>query len=148
MSRELQLSTLSFPNLHKVSVGFDQLFGELDRSSMLHRDNYPPYNMIKHSDDSYSIELAVAGFGEGDVELTLNKNVLVIDGIHPGSSEDDPTEYLHRGISSRNFARSFTLAEHVEVKAATVLNGILTIDLERKVPESAKPKAIAITYKK
>ena len=138
----------NFPDIHKFTVGFDQLFDELNRVTQIPQASYPPYNLIKYTDDTFGIELAVAGFTEGDIEVVLNKNQLVISGKQKESSTDSSVEYLHRGISSRNFTRNFTLADYVEVTNASVTNGILTIELERKIPQHAKPKNIAISYNK
>jgi molecular chaperone IbpA len=114
------------------------------------QSNYPPYNVIKHSDDQFSIELAVAGFHDGDIDVEVESNQLTIKGEQTQNLDDllKDIEYLHRGISARNFVRTFTLADHVEVTNALVANGILTISLERKIPEEKKPKKIAISYNK
>ena len=109
--------------------------------------NYPPYNVVKHSDDKFSIELAVAGFKDGDIDITVEKNQLTIKG-EKAIELNEGAEYLHRGISARSFLRTWTLADHVEVNGAGVQDGILTINLERIVPEEQKPKKIAITYNK
>jgi molecular chaperone IbpA len=109
--------------------------------------NYPPYNIVKVSEDRFAIEVAVAGFSEGEISIELENRVLTIAGnkIH---DLDNLKEYLHHGISNRNFVREFSLAEHVEVKSAINENGILSIELERIVPEERKPKKIAINYNK
>ena len=101
--------------------------------------------MIKTGDDTVVIEVAVAGFAEGEIDIALDKRLLTITGARK-REEDSAHEYLHRGISSRDFKHTFTLAEHVEVKSATIRDGILAVHLEREVPEEAKPKSIAITY--
>jgi molecular chaperone IbpA len=127
------------------------MFDELMRvSAQQSQQNYPPYNVVKHDDNTFVIELAVAGFRDGDVTVTVEKNQLTIVGEKIESLDDleKNVEYLHRGISSRSFNRSFTLADHVEVTGAVVSNGILSIKLERKVPEELKPKKIAITFNK
>jgi molecular chaperone IbpA len=115
--------------------------------------NYPPYNIVKHGADQFSIELAVAGFKQGDIEVTLEKNQLTINGkqavqLADGNQTPSTDEFLFRGISSKNFSRVFTLAEHVSVIGASTTDGILTIQLERKIPEEAKTKTIPITYSK
>jgi molecular chaperone IbpA len=91
------------------------------------------------------IEVAVAGFAEGEIDINIDNQILIISGAI-NREDDDTHEYLHRGISRRDFRQSFTLADHVEVKNAAVRDGILTVYLEREVPESARPKSIAITY--
>jgi molecular chaperone IbpA len=151
MTRELTLRTLDLPSIHKFGIGFDNILDELMRvNAQQSNTNYPPYNIIKHSEDAFAIEVAVAGFSEGDINITLEKNVLTIKGEQTPALEEleNEVEYLHRGISSRSFNRTFTLADHVKVLGAKAENGILVIELERQVPEEQKPKTIAITYKK
>lgn len=151
MTRELNLRSFDIPSIHKFAVGFDGIFDELMRvNAQQVNTNYPPYNIVKHSEDAFAIELAVAGFREGDINITLEKNVLTIKGeqkLNLDELEKD-VEYVHRGISARNFDRTFTLADYVEVIGAKAENGILTIELERQVPEEQKPKTVAITYTK
>jgi molecular chaperone IbpA len=101
--------------------------------------------VIKTGDDTVTIEVAVAGFAEGEIDISLDQRQLVISGAKT-TEQDQAHEYLHRGISQRDFKQTFPLSEHVEVNGASISNGILTVYLERKVPESAKPKSIAITY--
>ena len=151
MTRELTLRTLDIPSIHKFGIGFDSILDELMRvNAQQANTNYPPYNIVKHSEDAFAIELAVAGFREGDINITLEKNVLTIKGEQTVSLDEleKDVEYVHRGISARNFDRVFTLADYVEVIGAKAENGILTIELERQVPEEQKPKTVAITYKK
>lgn len=151
MTSNLTLRSLDIPGIHKFGIGFDNIFDELMRVNAQQSNvNYPPYNIVKHDDDHFAIELAVAGFREGDIKITVEKNILTISGeqIQDLDELEKDVEYLHRGISARNFNRSFTLADHVEVIGAKAENGILKIELERQVPEEQKPKTIAITYKK
>ena len=151
MTRELTLRTLDIPSIHKFGIGFDNIFDELMRVNQQQTNtNYPPYNIVKHSEDAFAIELAVAGFREGDINITLEKNVLTIKGEQTVDLDEleKEVEYVHRGISARNFTRTFTLADYVEVVGAKAENGILKIELERQVPEEQKPKTVAITYTK
>jgi molecular chaperone IbpA len=144
----LSLRSLDIPSIHKFAVGFDNMFDELLRNTTQQASsNYPPYNVIKHSEDKFTIELAVAGFKEGDISVQIEKNQLTVSGDQ-ATELNSEREYLHRGISARNFTRVWTLADNVEVKGAEVANGILTINLERYIPEEQKPKKIAITYNK
>ena len=144
----LTLRSLDIPSIHKFAVGFDNMFDELLRNtSQQASTNYPPYNVIKHSEDKFTIELAVAGFKEGDINVQIEKNQLTVTGDQ-ATELNNEREYLHKGISARNFTRVWTLADNVEVKGAEVANGILTISLERYVPEEQKPKKIAISYNK
>jgi len=122
-------------------IGFDQLFQEF---SHIHKENtnvYPPHNVVKLSDDSYVIELAVAGFGIKELNIEAIENSLVITGEQ---QEKDEREYCHKGISARKFTRRFTLAEYVFVKEASLQNGILSIVLEKVIPEEKKPRIIKI----
>jgi molecular chaperone IbpA len=149
MTNTLTLRSFDIPSIHKFGVGFDSLFNELARvHNSQSNNNYPPYNVVKHTDDKFAIEVAIAGFREGDISITVDKNILTIAGEQAQDLDDITKEYLHHGISSRNFARTFTLADHVEVVSAAVANGILTVILERKVPEELQPKKIAITFNK
>jgi len=146
---ELTLRSLDIPQIHKFAVGFDNMFDSLMRTtSQSNSGNYPPYNVLRHSDDEFSIELAVAGFGEDELEIELENSVLTIMGEKSEKVSEEEVSYLHQGISSRSFKRSFTLAEHIEVVDANIKNGILSVHLERQVPEEKKPKKIAINFNK
>jgi molecular chaperone IbpA len=148
---QLTLRSGDLANIHKFGIGFDSILDELTRvNAQQANTNYPPYNIVKHSEDAFAIELAVAGFREGDINITLEKNVLTIKGEQTVDLDEleKEVEYVHRGISARAFSRVFTLADYVEVVGASAENGILKIQLERQVPEEQKPKTVAITYKK
>ena len=145
MTRTLTLRSLDIPSIHKFGIGFDSLFDDLNRMTG-QSPNYPPYNIVKTSEDQFFIEVATAGFSEGEIEIQLDNRLLTIKGSK--NREDEAPEYLHQGISNRDFVREFTLAEHVEVSNALIKDGILSVYLERKIPEERKPKSIAITYNK
>lgn len=145
---QFTLQSLDLPTLHRRAIGFDRLFGELNRAFAAQDTNYPPYNTLKLSETKYVIEVAVAGFKEDEVDVELKDNTLSVRGEQAKKEEDPEVEYLHKGISTRSFIRTFTLADNVEVIAATVQNGILSIALEHVVPEEKKPKKIAITFAK
>ena len=148
MTNTLTLRSFDIPSIHKFAVGFDGVFDEILRLSNQQKDtNYPRYNIVKHSENKFVIELAVAGFKEGDINVTVDKNTLTIEGSQ-SVDLDTNVEYLYRGISARNFTRTFTLADHVEVSDAVVNNGIMGITLERQVPDELQPKKIAISYNK
>lgn len=145
MTRQ-QLTLTTFPDLHKFTVGFEELFRELQKSAQnIGTDNYPPYNVIRETNDKFLVELAVAGFAEEEISITVENQNLIVSGSK--AEKEDETVYVFRGISGRNFTRSWTLADYVEVVEATFENGILRISLERKIPDSHKPKTIAITHK-
>ena len=148
MTKTLTLRSLDIPSIHKFGIGFDSMFDELMRlTSTQTNTNYPPHTVIKTGEETVTIEVAVAGFGEDDLSISLDNRALTISGSKP-REEVLNYEYLHRGLSSRDFTQTFPLAEHVEVINAEVKNGILSVYLERKVPEEKKPKSIAITYTK
>jgi molecular chaperone IbpA len=137
----------TYQPFHRFGIGFESLFDELTRVNERQANaSYPFYNIISQDEDNFSIELAVAGFREGEIEIQVDKNQLSITGNQVEPAEQP--KYVVHGISSHSFNRTFSIAEHVVVKNAYMANGILTINLERKVPESAKPKMIKIDYKK
>lgn len=125
-------------------IGFEDIFSELDRmttDATKKVPNWPPYNIRKLGEDQYAIEIACAGFGKTDIQLTTTGNELVI----VGEIKTDPTAtYLHKGIAERSFERSFTLAESVVVKNASMVNGMLKVFLEHIIPDAKKPKTIPV----
>lgn len=146
MTKTLTLRSFDIPQIYKFGIGFDDLFEDLMRITQHQSNtNYPPHNVIKTGDDSVTIEVAVAGFAEGEIDVLVEKRLLTITGSKK-RIEESTDEYLHRGISSRDFKQVFPLNEHVEVKSAVIKNGILSVYLQREVPEASKPKSIAITY--
>jgi molecular chaperone IbpA len=140
-----RLSTLDLPTLNRHAIGFDRIFNELNRAfdSGTRSDNYPPYNVIKTGDTTYSVELAVAGFQDTELDVELKENILSVTGKRV-RAEEDTAEYIHRGIGQRDFVRTFTLADNMEVRGALVRNGILSVQLEQIIPEEQKAKKIAI----
>jgi molecular chaperone IbpA len=150
---QYSIHTLDLPNLaaqlHRHSIGFDTMFDQLNRTFANSKSdgNYPPHNVVKLDDTHYAIELAVAGFNEEEIDVELKENVLTVRGERKRTEEAE-LEYLHKGISNRDFTRTFPLAEHIEVRGATVRNGILAIALEQVIPEEDKPKKIAISFAK
>ncbi|MEQ8227103.1 MAG: Hsp20 family protein [Rhodospirillales bacterium] len=139
------MRTIDFTPLFRHSVGFDRLERMLD-SAMRHDDgnSYPPYNIEQLGEDQYRITMAVAGFGENDLEVTVNDGTLVVTGKQEGPQDDDVI-YVHRGIAGRAFERRFQLADHIEVKGGSLENGLLHVELERVVPEEKKPRKIEIS---
>ena len=148
---QLQIHTLDLPSfvnqIHRQAIGFDSLFEQLNRNFANSKsDNYPPHNVVKLDDNHYVIEVAVAGFAEDEIDVELKENVLTVKGEQV--KKEAEVEYLHKGISARNFVRTFPLAEHIEVRGATVKNGILAVALEQVLPEEQKAKKIQITFAK
>jgi molecular chaperone IbpA len=128
--------------LFRYSVGFDRLDQLFDAAFRNAQDNtYPPYNIVKTGDDSYKITLAVAGFGEDDLEIVAKENMLTVQGR---GAEADDAVYLHRGIGRRAFEHRFQLADYVKVTGASLTNGLLDVQLVREVPEAMKPQQIKI----
>jgi molecular chaperone IbpA len=144
MTNTLSIRSLDIPTIHKFGIGFDSMINELLRLNSQHT-NYPPFNVIRKDEDKFTIEVAVAGFKQGEVSVQTERNNLIITGSRKNEDEEE-IDYLHRGISSRSFSRSFPLGTNVEVTNAAIQNGILTIELERIIPEDQKAKTIDISY--
>jgi molecular chaperone IbpA len=136
---------VDFAPLYRSTVGFDRLFSLLDTLGTPDTGTtYPPYNIERTGEDAYRISMAVAGFAESDISIEAHRNVLTVKGERTEEKTDDGKEVLYRGIAARAFERRFQLADHVEVKQASLKNGLLHIDLKRTVPEELKPRKIAI----
>jgi len=131
--------------LFRSTIGFDHLARMLDSAQRVDDQSptYPPYNIEKLGEDNYRITMAVAGFAEEDLDITAQGQSLVVSGSR--KEEEDVGHYLHRGIAGRSFQRRFELAATVKVTGASLLNGLLHIELVREVPEALKPRSIAIT---
>jgi molecular chaperone IbpA len=137
------MRTFDFSPLYRSAVGFDRMQALLDAAQKnTAADSYPPYNIVKTGEDAYQISVAVAGFGPQDLDVEVRDGQLVI--IGKGANENDDVNFLHRGIARRAFERRFQLADHVEVKAADLKDGLLVIDLVREIPEAMKPRKIEI----
>jgi molecular chaperone IbpA len=139
------MRTFDLSPLYRSTVGFDRLFSLID--SMANVENgqtYPPYNIERTGENAYRITMAVAGFGEDDLEIEAKHNVLTVKGEKREEAAEEGREVLYRGIAGRAFERRFQLADHVEVRGATLENGLLHVDLVREIPEAMKPKKIAI----
>lgn len=138
------MQTYDFSPFYRSTVGFDRLFNRLDGLVGQEAKTYPPYNIEKVGDDAYRISIAVAGFAESDLVIEAKENGLVIKGAKVPAGEEKAREFLHRGIAERAFELRFQLAEYVEVSGAALENGLLHIELKRELPESKKPRTIAI----
>ena len=139
MTQLRTIDTAALAQLSKALVGFDRYF-----TAPHHQNgNYPPHNIVKYSDDTYAIEVAVAGFSKEEVTVEVDQDQLTIRGVKAQLNESQ-VEYLHRGLAARNFEQTFTLAEYMEVRGARVENGMLQIDIQRLVPEALKPRRIEI----
>ncbi len=142
------MTNLTLTPYHKIGVGFDRMFHELDRLMQLGSNaangGYPPFNLEKTGDSQYRITIAVAGFNEDEIELSQTENVLIVIG-EKHTAVDDESTFLYRGIANRSFKREFVLADQVEVKTAGLKDGMLIIELKQLVPEEHKPKKIPLS---
>ena len=137
------MNRLDLTPYRRSTVGFDRLFDLLEKQARGQAgDNYPPFNIERRSADEYRITLAVAGFRSGDLDITAQANMLVVQGRK--RDEDADGELLHVGIANRGFERRFELADYVRVQNADLADGLLVIDLVREVPDAMKPRKIAI----
>ena len=135
------MRTYGLNPLCRSTIGFDRLFGFLDESQHRVEENFPPYNIERLGEDRYRISLALAGFCTDEIIAIVERNVLTVEGK---KNDNDRREYIYQGISARPFKRRFGLADDVQVKAATFVNGLLRIELFREIPEAMKPRRIAI----
>jgi molecular chaperone IbpA len=133
-------SAFDFGNVRRSSVGFDRLFDMLENSNFS-GENYPPFDLIKEDENRFRIEMAVAGFRNEELEITSQQNQLVVRGQ---KSDEDGSNYVHRGIANRSFERRFALADHIQVRGAELKDGMLAIELVREIPEAMKPRKIEI----
>ena len=138
-----------FNQLRPFTIGYDNVFDRFE--SMFDNDhffsttsNYPPYNIVKTGDYTYDIELALAGFGKKNIDVNYADSQLTIKSIKDDKAEEDADGVLHKGISKRQFSRTFTIADDVEVKGAELKDGLLKVSLEKIIPDSKKPRTIKI----
>ena len=129
---------------YRATVGFDRVFDLLDSVAGQASNGYPPYNIEKSGDNAYKIVMAVAGFAEQELTVTQKENELLV-AAKAAANGSDEKQFLYRGIAGRDFERRFQLADHVKVVGAKLANGLLTIELQREIPEEKKPRTIAIS---
>jgi molecular chaperone IbpA len=134
------MDRFDFSPLFRSTIGFDRLARLADAANTA--PSYPPYNIEKTGDDAYRLTMAVAGFSPEEIDLTVHENTLLVTG--KAKKEDGNSRYLHHGIARRAFERRFSLADHIKVAGANLVNGMLHVDLVREVPEAMKPRKIAI----
>ena len=138
-----------FNNLRPLTVGFDNVFDQLeymmeDRFFEKSATNFPPYNIVKTGENTYDVELALAGFNKKDIEVEYKENLLTVKSKKQEETKDEDGNIIHRGISKRMFSKSFTIANDVEVKGAELKDGLLKVSMERIIPEHKKAKLIDI----
>ena len=137
---------VDFSPLYRSTVGFDRLLTMLDSLAQPDQSqSYPPYNIERTGENAYRITMAVAGFDETEISIEAREHVLTVKGEKAPEEDVEGVEFLHRGIAKRAFERRFQLADHVEVKGASMRNGLLHIDLVREIPEAMKPRRIEIS---
>jgi molecular chaperone IbpA len=142
MNQIARFDANSLAHLNRALIGFDRIFNDFENRHVSATTNYPPYNVLKHDDDHFEIEVAVAGFDREDVTVEVDQNQLIIKGQR--TKEEDIGKYIHRGLAARDFERVFTLMDHMEVGEAELTNGILSVKITRVVPEALKPRSITI----
>ena len=141
-----KITSFDLTPFYRNTVGIDRLFDRItNQIDAAATGNYPPYDIVKTGDDTYEIRVAAAGFRQDEIEVEFHEGTLKIHGSHDDQVRPE-VEYLHHGISNRSFMRTFSLADYVEVREAVMKDGVLTVKLERLVPESQKPKKIAVSY--
>ena len=140
-----QLARVDTAALNRALIGFDRIFNTMERSwgNSMANNNYPPYN-LERKGDVYTITLAVAGFSREEIDVSVDQDQLIITGEKTPVETSEDIEYLHRGLAYRSFERTFALSEHMEVKSADLKNGLLTVVIERIVPEALLPRKIQV----
>ena len=145
MTRNLSI----FNQLRPVTIGFDDVFDHFER--MFDGDvfttptvNYPPYNIVRTGDNTYDIEVALAGFSKKDINVEYAENTLTIKSVKSDEDKESTDGVIHKGISKRQFTKAFTIADDVEIKGAELKDGLLRVSMERIIPENKKPKTIDI----
>jgi molecular chaperone IbpA len=144
MNQLVRIDTNTLKALNRAFVGFDHFFSNFEeRFANQINSNYPPYNLLKRDMDTYEIQIAVTGFDPSEVSVEVDQNNLIVKG-EIQRDEEVEVEYLHRGLAGRNFTKVIPLAEHIEVGDATIKNGVLSITLNRVLPEALKPRILKI----
>jgi molecular chaperone IbpA len=142
-----KITSFDLTPFYRNTIGIDRLFDRITQQiDHAAGTNYPPYNIVETGENLYEIQVAVAGFTQGEITINVKDGELIITGEKTESELPEGYIYRHQGISARKFIRTFSLGDYVEVQSAISKDGILTVKLERIIPESAKPKTIAITY--
>ncbi|EKS36929.1 MAG TPA: molecular chaperone [Afipia sp.] len=139
------MRTFDLTPFYRSTVGFDRLFSLLDQSASESSPGYPPYNIERTGENNFRISVAVSGFSQNEISIVAKENTLTIKGEKAANENSQSSEVLYRGIASRAFERQFQLADFVQVKNATLENGLLHVDLVREIPEAKKPRQIPIT---
>jgi molecular chaperone IbpA len=139
------MRTYDLTPFYRSTIGFDRLFNLLDQSNGDSAPGYPPYNIERLGENDYRISVAVSGFAQNELSIVAKENTLTIKGEKAANENGNKSEVLYRGIAARAFERAFQLADFVQVKNASLENGLLHVDLVREIPEAAKPRSIPIS---
>ena len=142
------MNRLDLTPVFRSAIGFDRMANLVDTMMATGSDaqsNWPPYNIERHGEDNYRISMAVAGFGEDDLEVTIHDQMLIVRGTQNEAEAAEDVTYLHRGIAGRNFERRFQLADFIQINGASMKDGLLHVELERVIPDAMKPRRINIT---
>lgn len=142
MTQLMRIDTNAINSLNRALIGFDRIFNDFENRWQHSTSNYPPYNIAKLGEDDFVIEIAVAGFEKEEINIQVDQDQLIISGRKVPAEQE--VQYLHRGLAARDFERVFTLEAHMIVGEAKIVNGILTINISRQIPESLKPRIINI----
>ena len=134
-------SAFDFTPYRRSTIGFDRLFDMMENNVGPSQDNYPPFDLIQLDENDYRIDLAVAGFTRDEIDITAQQNVLIVAGK---KQDEDGSNFIHRGIANRSFERRFALSDHIQVRAAGLKDGLLSVELVREIPEAMKPRKIDI----
>jgi molecular chaperone IbpA len=135
-------NAFDFAPYRRSAIGFDRLFDMIEHNAASGtQENYPPFDLVRLGDDEYRIDLAVAGFGRDEIDITAQQNVLLVSGR---KTEENGQDFIHRGIATRSFERRFALADHIQVRTADLKDGLLSVTLVREIPEAMKPRRIDI----
>jgi molecular chaperone IbpA len=138
----MQLRTLdptALASLSRALIGFDRIFNDVENRIST---NYPPYNVLKHDENHFEIQVAVAGFTKDELSVEVDQDQLIVRGSQ--LKDDDASKYVYRGLAARDFEKTWTLADHMEVDEVELTNGILSIKITRVIPEALKPRLISI----
>ena len=144
MTQLRTIDAASLAQLSRALIGFDRIFNNIESRAVNNNNNYPPHNVIKYDDNNYEIEIAVAGFDKDEITVTVDQDELIVVGQSNTPNESVNKEYIHRGLAARDFTRSFTLPQYMEVGEVTLTKGVLSVKLTIVVPEALKPRQIQI----
>jgi molecular chaperone IbpA len=140
-----RIDTTALNQINRALIGFDQIFNNFEgRFANQISNNYPPFNIVQYGENDYELQIAVAGFKKEEIDITVDQNVLIVEGKKQERDLPEGAVFHHRGLAARDFFRDWTLVEYTEVRGAEIQDGILTIKLERVIPDALKPRKIAI----